>query len=148
MAILDFLEGGYEEDKPRRRKPISKLVKQGLYRNQKGKCMYCGRKLALADMHVDHRTPVARGGSDNDKNLQMLCGKCNTRKGDMTDGEFRRAYKATGLKSIKESNGRPPPRVIALKKFDAVSATRTKSKRRRRTKSENEDDDWLGGFAF
>ena len=146
MAYFDFFEEDYDEDEPRRRKPISKLVKQGLYRNQNGKCMYCGRKLALADMHVDHRTPVAANGSDNDKNLQMLCSPCNTRKGDMTDGEFRQAYKSTGLKSIKESKGRPPPRVIALKKFEAVSATRTQRKRRRRTSDDYEDVDWFGGF--
>ena len=146
MAFFDLLDEG---DEPRRRKPISKLVKQGLYRNQKGKCMYCGRKLALADMHVDHKTPFARNGSDSDKNLQMLCGPCNTRKGDMTDGEFRRAYKSVGLKTAREAKGQPPARVIALKKFEEASATRsaTKSKRRQRKRTE-EDEDWFGGFGL
>ena len=142
MAFFDFYE---EEDEPRRRKPISRLVKQGLYRNQKGRCMYCGRKLALADMHVDHKTPVARNGSDNDKNLQMLCGPCNTRKGDMTDGEFRRAYKSVGLKTAREAKGQPPARVIALKKFEEASATKSKRRQRKRTE---EDEDWFGGFGL
>ncbi len=63
----------------KKRKPIQKLIKDGLYRNQRGKCMCCGRKLDLADMHTDHKIPIDHGGSNSEKNLQMLCGPCNTR---------------------------------------------------------------------
>ena len=109
------------DDESRSRKPISKLIKKALYDNQKGKCMYCGRKLDLADMHADHKTPFNRNGSDSDKNLQMLCGPCNTRKNKMTDGEFRKAYKSVGLLSVRDAGGRPPSRVIPLKKFEALT---------------------------
>ena len=37
----------------------------------------CGR---VAE-HVDHITPVARGGSDWPTDLQPLCAACNLRKG-------------------------------------------------------------------
>ncbi len=46
----------------KKRKPIQKLIKEGLYRNQRGKCMYCGRKLDLADMHADHKIPFDHDG--------------------------------------------------------------------------------------
>jgi 5-methylcytosine-specific restriction endonuclease McrA len=37
---------------------------------------------------VDHRTPVARGGTHDDSNLWVLCEPCNGDKGSMTIAEF------------------------------------------------------------
>ena len=128
-----------DDDSPRRRKSIPKLIKQALYDNQKGKCMYCGMKLRIADMHIDHKNPVKRGGSDSPSNLHLLCQTCNTRKGAMTDGQFRRAYKSVGLLPAREANGRPPGRVIPLSKFEQVSKTRSNKKAKARRK---ERDDW------
>ena len=107
-------------DEPRRRKPIPKSIRDDLYEQQDGKCMYCGRKLDKENVNVDHKTPVKRGGSDNRKNLQILCRRCNTRKRDTTDGEFRRAYKAVGLLPARQASGLPPTRVIPYKAFDTV----------------------------
>ena len=121
----------------KKREPIPKL-KEGLYRNQRGKCMYCGRNLDLADMHADHKIPIDHGGSNSEKNLQMLCGPCNTRKGATTDGEFRRVYKSLGLRPAREAAGRPPSRVIPLKKFEDV----TKESSARRAKRKRKDDFW------
>ena len=131
----------FDEEPQRRRKPISKLIKEGLYKRQKGKCMYCGRKLDIADMHADHKKPWNRGGSDSEKNLQMLCGPCNTRKGDMTDGEFRRAYKAVGLLPAQQAKGRPPSRAIPLKKFEEVTKELS-TKRAKRRRRQAKDDFW------
>ena len=39
-------------------------------------------------LSVDHIIPVARGGSDKDGNLRVLCTKCNTQKGTKTDSEW------------------------------------------------------------
>lgn len=38
--------------------------------------------------HVDHITPLNRGGTDNGYNVIMCCVSCNTRKGDKTALEF------------------------------------------------------------
>jgi hypothetical protein len=43
-------------------------------------CKLCGTPLGYADAHLDHRKPVARGGSHLAENLQTLCGPCNRRK--------------------------------------------------------------------
>ncbi|MGH3189414.1 MAG: HNH endonuclease [Streptosporangiaceae bacterium] len=47
-------------------------------------CPWCGLVLPpdLADTHQDHVWPLARGGPDEDWNLQLLHGRCNHVKGD------------------------------------------------------------------
>lgn len=46
---------------------------------QKGKCWYCAVK--LKKYHVDHRIPLARGGSNGIENIVIACPPCNLRKG-------------------------------------------------------------------
>src|SRR3546814_7366163 len=45
---------------------------------QKKKCWYCGTKLTA--YHVDHRIPLARGGSNGPENLVIACPACNLSK--------------------------------------------------------------------
>lgn len=42
-------------------------------------CAIC-RKNVADRYHVDHITPLAKGGKHEPKNLQILCGPCNVRK--------------------------------------------------------------------
>jgi len=44
----------YGDEEPTRRRRPSKFEKEALYAKQNGKCMYCGRKMDIRDMHVDH----------------------------------------------------------------------------------------------
>lgn len=47
-------------------------------------CVYCGADAS----HVDHKTPLSRGGTDAIDNLVPACMRCNIRKGVMTFEEF------------------------------------------------------------
>jgi 5-methylcytosine-specific restriction endonuclease McrA len=47
---------------------------------QKGKCACCKTELKKTKEHLDHIVPLARGGTSNDENLQLLCAKCNLEK--------------------------------------------------------------------
>lgn len=52
------------------------------------RCPYCFVFLTAANISLDHRTPVARGGGHDGANLQFICRGCNTAKADRTAEEF------------------------------------------------------------
>jgi 5-methylcytosine-specific restriction endonuclease McrA len=43
------------------------------------KCKQCN---SIENIQIDHIIPLSKGGSDEPENLQLLCRKCNIRKGD------------------------------------------------------------------
>lgn len=47
-------------------------------------CVQCGRP----GQHVDHRLPLAQGGTHDEANLQTLCASCHSRKTTTRDGGF------------------------------------------------------------
>ena len=54
---------------------------------QDGKCVYC--EVELGDnFHIDHITPLSRGGPNVAKNIQLLCPSCNLKKHAKTHDEF------------------------------------------------------------
>jgi len=64
-----------------RRRTVGKIAwrawKQKL-RRLGGACVSCGR---TDDIQIDHILPVAKGGTNDIRNLQPLCRRCNVRKG-------------------------------------------------------------------
>ena len=53
-----------------------------LYGEQEGRCNGCRLWFPYQNLTVDHVIPQARGGTDHLGNLQLLCGNCNSIKGD------------------------------------------------------------------
>lgn len=58
-----------------------------LLSKQKAKCAACGKGIRRA-YHKDHIAPLARGGSNDIKNIQLLCAICNHKKGAKDPIEF------------------------------------------------------------
>ena len=52
-----------------------------IFASQRGRCAYCHDKLGK-NKQVDHIIPLARGGTNDRRNLQILCGECNLSKHD------------------------------------------------------------------
>lgn len=50
------------------------------YVKQKGKCALCGRTISGA-LVTDHKIPLFRGGTSAYINLQVVCWRCNQKKG-------------------------------------------------------------------
>ncbi len=63
---------------------IDKLIKEALGTN----CTYCQEEITTENMSLDHRIPQDRGGSNDLDNLEIVCQRCNVRKGSLTAGEF------------------------------------------------------------
>lgn len=54
-----------------------------IFYSQRGLCANCNsnlEKIGRNKFHVDHVTPLARGGSNDKYNLQCLCPPCNLKK--------------------------------------------------------------------
>ncbi|MGM0641487.1 MAG: HNH endonuclease [Thermotogota bacterium] len=54
------------------------------------KCKYCGEWLIEDNISLDHILPVARGGRiDDEYNVELICKRCNVRKGRLTEEEYK-----------------------------------------------------------
>jgi hypothetical protein len=65
-------------DKPRRRESIPQTVRVEVWQRDRGRCVECDSQEKL---EFDHIIPVAMGGGNTSRNLQLLCETCNRRKG-------------------------------------------------------------------
>lgn len=93
------------------RPKVSDAVRDAVYSRQAGRCFYCDRELLPRDVwtpgkrreldrglwhnaadsgipELDHRMPLARGGSHTLDNLCYACRRCNQRKYIRTQEEF------------------------------------------------------------
>lgn len=66
-----------------------------LIKNAQDKCEYCGCALLDGNYHIEHKTPLNRGGGNTRENLAVVCTKCNLSKKNLTEAEF--LEKTTGV---------------------------------------------------
>ena len=64
--------------RPRQRERLPHEVRIEVWQRDSGRCVECGSQ---EDLEFDHIIPSAIGGSSTARNLQLLCGDCNRRKG-------------------------------------------------------------------
>jgi len=83
FALSDIVEPGWpeceqkEDQEQKLNRHISREVKLQVWRRDQGKCCGCGSKEKL---EYDHIIPVSKGGSNTERNIQLLCEKCNRNK--------------------------------------------------------------------
>ncbi len=63
---------------------LRNMIAESLYQ----RCYYCGQELNLSNICIDHMTPLTKGGDTTVDNLQVICKRCNTRKGPLTDKAY------------------------------------------------------------
>jgi hypothetical protein len=61
-----------------RRDPIPESVRLFVWQRDSGRCVQCGSNERL---EFDHVIPVVEGGSSTERNVQLLCERCNRAKG-------------------------------------------------------------------
>ena len=60
------------------REPLPDSVKLFVWERDQGRCVQCGRD---EELEYDHIIPVSKGGSNTQKNIQLLCATCDRSKG-------------------------------------------------------------------
>ncbi len=61
-----------------RRERIPDAVRLFVWQRDQGKCVKCG---SSEKIEFDHVIPIAKGGSNTERNIQLLCESCNRSKG-------------------------------------------------------------------
>ena len=51
-------------------------------------CRYCGRKMDINNIVLDHIIPISKGGTSNPDNLQIICKSSNSMKGSLDETNF------------------------------------------------------------
>jgi hypothetical protein len=74
VEILENLENLNDAS----REPIPETVRIFVWQRDGGKCVKCGKRELL---EFDHIIPIAKGGSNTERNIQLLCEPCNRSKG-------------------------------------------------------------------
>ncbi len=82
--VMVLIKGGviHRTDIPKQAPQKSKCLKNKLYGEQEGYCKGCQYHFPIQNLTEDHIIPRSKGGQDDDKNIQLLCGNCNSIKGD------------------------------------------------------------------
>lgn len=62
------------------RQPLGKRQRFLVLRRDNFACQYCGRSAPNVTLHVDHKIPVALGGTNDFTNLVTACADCNLGK--------------------------------------------------------------------
>ena len=68
-----------ERGRRRSQRRIPDGVRAEVFNRDGHRCQHCGTTERLT---LDHIIPFSGGGTDDPDNLQVLCGPCNSRKGD------------------------------------------------------------------
>ena len=110
--------------------PHYRTHKRHLYSIQDGKCAGCDYPKAYHGLDVDHDVPKSRGGGDEIENLNLLCPRCNRRKGTGTLAQLRAKLTRECLMYHQQEEGYILPSRKAIKKPKKISKKQTALKLR------------------
>ncbi len=79
----DFFSFGVDDSVIRTERQKARALRKTRWWQQKtaqGICHYCGRKVGIKNLTMDHVIPLSRGGRSTKGNLVPCCKQCNTAK--------------------------------------------------------------------
>ena len=81
-ALKMLASSGETQDARESRDAIPSAVRREVWRRDEGKCKKCGSR---KNLEYDHIIPVAEGGSNTARNIELLCENCNRSKGALIE---------------------------------------------------------------
>ncbi len=69
----------YSESSKGKRRSLGRVVRRKVHERDAYRCVSCG---SFENLTIDHIVPLAKGGSNEEENLQTMCRQCNMVKGD------------------------------------------------------------------
>ena len=90
----------YDEIK---RKKLTKQERLDIYNKYNGRCGYCGEKINIKDMQVDHIVALRVGGTDTLDNMICACRSCNHYKSTYTLEVFEKQLQEIPNRLIRDS---------------------------------------------
>lgn len=87
MIVHGFVD---EKHIKREREKARALKKSGWWKQQlaERRCFYCSGEFAAAELTMDHKTPMSRGGRSTKGNVVPCCKECNNEKKFYTPAEM------------------------------------------------------------
>ncbi len=79
---VDFEQWFGENDIAKEKRKARELRRSAWWRRKlsAGTCYYCGRKFSPAELTMDHKIPLIRGGKSEKINIVACCKECNNKK--------------------------------------------------------------------
>ena len=77
--------------------PPYRTQKHTLFGLQEGYCAGCRATFQFRNFTIDHIVPQSKGGTDHIDNLQLLCGYCNSKKGNRSMSELLADLRREGI---------------------------------------------------
>ena len=71
-----------------KRKNFSASDRKKIYRKTKGRCYLCGEFVDFDSFEIEHKMPLAKGGTNDFSNLYCSCHTCNQIKHDIYPADF------------------------------------------------------------
>ncbi len=79
-----------------------KFSRKNILARDGNRCQYCGKRLPVSQLSLDHVHPKSRGGKSSWTNVVTACNPCNTRKGGRLPAEA--AMKLRSVPAIPKRN--------------------------------------------
>lgn len=86
-----------------KRKRITKADRLQVFDKYGGRCAYCGKKMEIKEMQVDHMIPLRVGGADEMRNYMPACRRCNHYKRGSSMEAFREMVEKIPQKLWRDS---------------------------------------------
>ncbi len=86
-----MVHGFVDEKHVKKEKAKAKELRKSQWWKQKlasGVCHYCQNSFGKADLTMDHKTPISRGGTTSKGNVVVCCKDCNSQKKYFTPAEM------------------------------------------------------------